>query len=192
VGILTPAAGYPNYLEVGLDQTSVMRNNYLLSGFTVEPLDIEIDAIIYAQNKSFFIIPGQWFNPNPDDTEDNFVARGNKRPFGTDERFPFFGQPLDIKITVNGAVTENMPASASDVSDWAAKWCGIPAKYGSSSLDTYHPGQGITFVYDEVIGCPVILGTPNSYVRADKYGRPLLATPYLPVSPTLIYYGQAI
>lgn len=191
VGILTPAAGYPNYIEVGLDQTSFVRNNYLLSGFAVQPLDVVIEAIIYAQNKSFFIIPGQWFNPNPDDTEENYVKRG-VRPIGTSPHFPYFGQPLDIKITVNGAVTENTPAAAGDTSDWAAKWCGIPAKYGSSDDVTYHPNEGITFTYDELMGCPVILGSPNAYLRMDSYGRPLPAAPKLPVSPTLIFYGQAI
>ncbi|MDO8588160.1 MAG: hypothetical protein Q7T82_14125 [Armatimonadota bacterium] len=192
VGLLTPDAGYMNLMELGLDQTSIARNNYLLSGFVIQPMDIVIEAIIYAQNKSFFVIPGPWFNPNPDDTPENFTSpsRGY-RPLGTRDEFPYFGDPLDIKITLNGAVTENLPASAGDVSEWASKWCGIPEKYGSSSTGTKHPGQGISFMYDEIIGCPRDPDT-NLYLRVDGYGRALPITPNLPVSPTLIFYGQPV
>ncbi|MDO8685002.1 MAG: hypothetical protein Q7N50_16175 [Armatimonadota bacterium] len=209
IGKLTPAVGRPNYIELGLDQTTISRNNYLLSGFAVQPMDIVVEAIIYAQNKSFFIIPGPWFNPNPEDTKAQY-DKTKQRPFGTDPSwapisgsmdrpanptslYPFFGQSLDIKITINGAVTENLPASIADVGEWSAKWCNIPEKYGSSSVDTAHPRDGITYLYDQLLSCP--LADPlnkNSSLRKDKYDRPLPIAPKLPVSPTLIYSGEAL
>ena len=195
IGLITPAVGYPNYLQLGLDQSTWGRNNYLLSCFAIQPLDVVIEAILYAQNKSFFVIPGQWFNPNPDDTPEQYALRNNNRPLGTDPKFPFFGQSLDIKITINGAVTENLPAPVGDVDNWMAKWSNIPSVYGSTTEPSRHPGEGLTYLYDPLIGypwAPAYGGIPAHFIRVDSYGRPLPAAPKLPVSPTLVYYGDAV
>lgn len=178
--------GMPNYFEMLLDQSSYTRNNYLLSAFAVQPLDIRIEAIIYAQNRSFFVIPGNWFNMNPTDVPGN-----SDRPRGVDEMWPFFGQPLDTKITIDGAVTENLPASTSETGEWYSKWGNIPARYGSSSTPTAHPGEGLTFIYDETLGWPVYdKAGKKTPVREDEYGRPLPITPCLPVCESLYYYGE--
>jgi hypothetical protein len=179
--------GYPNYLELGLDQSSYTRNNYQLSLLTVQPLDVRIEAIMYAQERSFFIIPGNWFNMNAADIQRNGQRDGVRRPRGVDPRWPFFGESLDTKITIDGAVTENLPASVADVSEWYSKWSNIPPTYGSSGEPTAHPGDGLTFVYDSMLGWPVVGGMP---VRTDKYGRALPITPRLPVCQSLYYYGE--
>ncbi len=186
---LHTGVGVPNYFEVALDQSTYMRNNYLLSAFTIQPLDVRIEAAMFAQNRSFFVIPGSWFNQNATDTPD--VSTGSRdvpRPRGVDKRWPFYSDALDTKITIDGAITENLPASTADVSEWYSKWSNIPATYGSSGVDTAHGGDGLTFVYDPMLGYPVdSFGRP---VRTDEYGRALPITPRLPMCRDLYYYGE--
>jgi hypothetical protein len=203
---LVTTIGRPNYFEIALDQgsdtRSQTRNNYLLSTFTIQPLDIRIEAIMYAQERSFFIIPGNWFNQNPNDVP---VDPNNKtttiRPRGVAAEWPFYREPLDTKITIDGAITENLPASSSDVAEWYQKWSNIPATYGSSGTATNHPpvniggtavGDGLTFLYDETLGWPLYDDGSGIIrpVRRDAYGRALPITPRLPVCKTLIYYGE--
>ncbi|MDI9637279.1 hypothetical protein QM565_16180, partial [Geitlerinema splendidum] len=42
--------------------------NFLISKTAIAPFDVRIEAVMYAENGSFFVIPGNWFNSNPDDT----------------------------------------------------------------------------------------------------------------------------
>ncbi len=186
-GRLDLNVGRMNFIEVGLDQVNLVQHNYLLSGFTIQPMDIRIEAIIMAQNKSFFIIPGPWFNPDPRDSRANFEATGKRWP-GTSEDFPFYGEPLDIKITFAGCITENRLASRSDVEAWMAKWGKIPEKYGASSKSTYHPGEGLTYIYDPYMSNPRL--PSGQYIRMDRYGRPLPPAPKLPVCTSLVYFGE--
>lgn len=196
-GRLDVSAGYPNRIEVGLDQVVLAQHNYLLSGFTIQPMDIVIEAIILAQDRSFFVIPGPWFNPNPSDTRENYRKTGT-RPPGTLPEFPFYGDPLDIKITISGAVTENQPAPRGDVEAWTAKWGRIPSVYGSSSRPTRHPGDGLTFVYDPLLSNPrnPADGAPiRRKVYVDGLGNriiggPLPIAPKLPVCTGLVYFGS--
>jgi hypothetical protein len=155
-------------------------------------MDVRIEALIYAQEGSFFVLPGRWFNSNPTDTLENYNVRG--RPGGMRDLFPFFGQPLDIRIIIDGAVSENMPATISDVSEWMSKWGSIPLKYGSSGTFTAHPGEGLTILYDDHAGWPYTgLGTSSlSPIRTDKYGRILPIAPRLPVSGGLLYFGDVM
>ena len=74
-------------------------------------------------------------NPGPSDTKANYVANQNNRPLGVDPRWPFYGQPLDVHITIYGAVSENVPASVGDTSAWMEKWGWIPSTHGSSPFD---------------------------------------------------------
>jgi len=176
------AIGRPNYFEIGIDQSSFSRNNYQLSALAIQPLDIRVEAVMYAQDRSFFIIPGNWFNMNATD-----IGIDKYRPRGVDPRWPLFGQPLDTKITIDGAITENYPALVGDVSEWYSKWSNIPEYYGTSDVPTAHPGDGLTFLYDPMVGWPVVGNTP---VRTDSYGRALPITPCLPVCRSLYYYGE--
>ncbi|MBC7808895.1 MAG: hypothetical protein H7145_22405 [Akkermansiaceae bacterium] len=149
-----PAVGITNNLTLQFDPSSdKAKVDYNLSRFGVVPLDIRIEALIYAQEGSFFIIPGPWFNPNPSDTYAQFVANGNRRPGETgaansspsfvDPRFPFYGDPLDIRITMFGAITENLPAEVGDQGAWLQKWGWVPKYYGSTGL-AGTPTQGTT------------------------------------------------
>lgn len=128
------------------------EQDYLFGGAVVTPLDIRIEALIYAQERSFFVIPGYGFNPDPNDTMQNFMATGIRPSYTADERrivqqggahtaemmhkdlFPFYGQPLDVRITVCGAVTQNYTAGPGDQAAWLSRWGYIPTEYGNSKL----------------------------------------------------------
>ena len=185
--------GIPNDLTIALDQTTFTRNNYLMAGLAVVPMDVRIEALIYAQEGSLFVIPGKWFNPNPDDTASKAASYG--RPEGVRKAFPFFGQPLDIRIIIDGTVSENMPAAISDVNEWMSKWGKIPSEYGSSGISTVHPGEGLTLLYDDHAGWPYtgLRGSGTlAAIRKDKYGRTLPLAPRLPVCGGLIYFGDVM
>lgn len=136
--------GYENRIGFQLDHnftTATQGNlNYRLARAAVQPCDIRIEALMYAQNGSFFVIPGEWFNPDSSDTEANYTASG-KRPAGVDDRYPFYGQPLDVKITIFGAVAENVPASVGDVSAWMEKWGWIPPYHGTPETNWASPAH---------------------------------------------------
>ena len=180
------ACGVPNILQIALDSNVYTRSNYWMGGLAILPMDVRIEAIIYAQEGSFFVIPGYWLNPDSGDTSDS-----GHRPPGVDQRFPYYGQPADIRIIVDGAVSENLPASISDVEDWMAHWGRIPETYGSSGIKTAHPNEGITFLYDDHVGWPLDDST-HQPVRVDSYNRALPLTPRLPVSGSLVYFGDVM
>lgn len=181
---LNIAAGMPNILQIALDSNVYTRSNYWMGGVAVMPMDVRIEAILYAQEGSLYVIPGYWMNPNPADTDPT------NRPPGVDPRFPLYGQAPDIRIIIDGAVSENLPAAVSDVQAWMAKWGRIPAFYGSSNISTAHANEGITFLYDDYVGWPLDdAGVP---LRVDKFNRPLPITPKLPVSGSLIYFGDVM
>lgn len=197
-GTLYVVPGITNTIQIALDQSSYTRNNYLMGGFAVQPMDIRIEAVLYAQEGSFFVIPGNWFNPNQEDSAPANQAnrRNTRRPPGVPDRFPFYGDPLDIRIIIDGAISENIPAAMGAVDEWMTKWSNIPPTYGSSSKPTFHAGEGLTILYDDHAGWPYSdLGTaanPRTPIRADKYGRPLPIAPRLPVSGSLIYFGDVM
>ena len=137
-----PLIGSDNVFTLSYD-TARSQVSYRLTRFAVAPLDIRIEALMYAQEGSFFIIPGPWFNPDQNDTFATFVAAG-KRPL-TDEvasqtrrqinpLFPFYKEPMDIRITFFGAITENLPAEIGDQGAWQEKWGWVPDAYGSTGL----------------------------------------------------------
>lgn len=204
----------------------------VISRVAILPMDIRIEAVLYAQTRSFFVIPGEWFNDHADDTLDKYAnpppapnGQTATAPFSTrgagiadsdvnQARYPFYGQPIDLKITIYGAVSEAHPADIGAQSEWMKKWGWIPQYHGSltgaGSVQTTAepsghpnpyatssnpmPGIGLSIVYDPQCGFPVgstLTGaTGYTYMRADAYGNPLPFAPCLPVCPGLLYSGQ--
>lgn len=237
VGILYPnhqqpypvntAVGIDNLFRVMFDPSAGLPNlsGYRLSRFGVAPLDIRIEALLYAQERSLFIIPGPWFNPDPNDTYARYVLPDPLRSGGgarnyragdvlgqsrVNPLFPFHGEPLDIKITFYGAISENMPAEIGDQGSWLEKWGWVPRFYGSTGLPAapgYTPnaqarttvhgprsrtagligsndlGAGIVFQYDPRWEAP-------GDTRSDRFGRQLPLAPRLPVAPGFLYRGE--
>lgn len=226
--ILSPTAnltagGDPYLLAVrrdpGTDQ-STSTQDLLLERAAVLPADIDIEAVLFAQTKSFFIIPGPSFNTSADDNLTTFI-NGTLRPSLTGlavtadpeyirrSRYPFYGQPIDMKIIVRGSVSEARPADISAQTAWMENWGWIPQAHGSLTGTAVELSNrnvvnltssqksapiGLTFLYNPLAGYPYMADptTPanSSYLRTDIYGRPLPYTPKLPVCAGQLYAGQ--
>ncbi len=217
----------------------IAPNDYLLSRNAVVPHDIRIEATIYAQEGSFVVIPGYWFNENPNDRRDVFnqrvqtyIANGSTqvdaiqtaqadrlRDFGSQPEAPFYGEPMDVRVTVVGAISENMPLPMSYQTEWLKKWGWIPRQLGArfrisggtvepTLIPSKHVPAGydisnggsdrwvpnFSVQYDPALGTARVNGfadsPANPYVRFDQLGRPLPPLPRLPVSPALAYFGE--
>ena len=196
--------GVVNRVGIQIDQSlplAIPPQDCYVSRAFVAPIDIRIEALIYAQNGSFFVIPGPWCNPDPTDTRQNWINNGRRRPLGVNALWPFYGEPPDVRVILSGAISENLPAPIGDCSAWMEKWGWIPYEHGSSGefadyrtdlLDPTDPSddrrRGLTFVYDGQLSSPYdSAGVP---VRVDDYGRTLPLLPKLPVSPQLLYFGE--
>jgi len=178
---------------------------YYLSAVTVQPMDVKIEAMVYAQQGSFFVIPGPWFNPNPNDRRDRFsnqLTRLNN--FGAYPDYPFYGEPLDIRVSIIGAVAENFAPQMSDQEEWLRHWAWIPKEFGASGthIPTEHEPPGfnsspyvpnLAVVYDPCFSTASVNGIIDQNaqpLRTDRFGRWLPPTPKLPVSPQLLYFGE--
>lgn len=168
------------YLRIFIDNYS--KGDYIMGNVAITPLDVRIEALNYAQNGSFFVIPGYWFNPDSNYKADSSNDKKN---------FWQMGESIDVKITIDGAISENMMADKSDQISWMEKWGDTfePAFYKSSAstYPSYHNGSGLTILYDDYLAYPVV---DNEPIRYDRYARMLPITPKLPVSSTLIYKGR--
>ncbi|MFM9872083.1 MAG: hypothetical protein ACKVQS_01305 [Fimbriimonadaceae bacterium] len=210
--------------------------NVLVARTAITPADVRIEAVMYAQNGSFFVIPGQWFNTNPDDlrasfeqsytpalnTDDlntalinygggaNLLQAQQRRyeRFGTSPEVPFYGEPLAVRISISGSISENMPAPMSMQAEWLKKWGWMPRRLGGSgrSLPSQHVDGGVllagqltvpnlNLVYDPVLATAAVpvnatATSPLQAVRVDAVGRTLPPVPRMPVSPTLAYFGD--
>ena len=147
--------GHRNTLRFGVDLgyygggTGV--SSYLLGGAAISPMDVRIEATIYAQNGTFFIIPGLPLNPNAGsdsrsqallnatNNNPNAPAGSMARIAGTDPLFPFADEPYDCRITIVGAISENFTASAAEQGEWMKHWGWIPQVYGSTGKDLNYP-----------------------------------------------------
>ena len=219
------------------DPNSTIKGSVYLERVAILPMDVRIEAVLYAQNKSFFVIPGQSFNTDTADTINNYgngktvdyvsdsasnnkyVKRGtiinNADPNFQQQRYPFAGQPIDLRITVSGSVSEARPADISAQNAWMQKWGWIPQFHGSMiggkayGLDTPIPAElaghqrpvgstpgpatGLSIIYDPQCALPYSV-TPAGVAtpfRMDANGYPLPFAPRLPVCAGMLYVGQA-
>lgn len=222
--VLTGTGAYGTY-ELLLDESNYLAfrsnnvgpgstNDYLLARAAAVPHDVRIEAAIYAEEGCFFVIPGQWFNPDPNDRRDTYSSLGlnddereqaRRETFGAFPDMPFYGEPPDIRIQVIGAVAENMPPPISQQAEWLKKWGWIPRELGATNQlipwhhvpngydvtagDLYVPNLTITYDLDLASGRAGGFDTAT-YLRTDSYGRALPPMPRLPVSPSLAYFGE--
>jgi type II secretory pathway pseudopilin PulG len=141
-------------------------------------VDVEIDAALYAEHGSWYIIPGSWPTAGPEPT-------GGDPDYDPDVS-PLPGEPMDIRITVRGAVSENRTAPLGDVNDWTAKWRGSDEGWLPTSPN-YNPDLEISkftlrYLYDSSLRRALVPGDPSSPPRLPK----------LPVSPAMIAWGERI
>lgn len=141
-----------------------------------QPLSIKVQAVIYAYTKSWFVIPAPFFNDNPADTRANFLARkaANTLPWratGTlpadDDSYPFYNEPLPIRIELDGAVSENAPAPPSEQALWIQRsWLqnpGIDMRVVPEPNQTAQYAPDITYTYDHNLRRMVRVRFVNPY-----------------------------
>lgn len=190
--------------------------NYILSRLASTPTDVRIEAAMFAEEGAFFVIPGPSFNVNSDDTRARFnrdvantnfdmAQRRRFEQFGAAPETPFYGEPLDARITVVGAVSENMPPPIAQQAEWQRRWGWIPRFMGATGrlIPTSHIPTGynivganpqdyyvpnLTINYDPALALASADGL--NPIRMNKDGQPLPPMPRLPVSPTLAYFGE--
>lgn len=156
-------------------------NDYLLGRLALAPHDIRIEASMFAENGSFFVIPGPWFNPNPNDNYNAWLAasagdpnQGNRwrlENFGSTPNIPFYGEPLDVRILISGSISENMPPTASQQAEWVRKWGWIPKRQGAATADTLpfqhlsnDPGlSAAPYVPNIIVGYDPVLATGRRF-----------------------------
>ncbi len=215
-----------NNISVGL-QTGIGNLgavfDYNLAKIWVQPLDVRIEAMIYAQDGSFAVVSGPWANNNSRDTAENLANYLNSsNPASVDlsstealnrrwqvcgvrdARFPFYEEPVDIRVRIVGSISENRPMSIQDQQVWLSHWGWIPTRYGSSgknvpdlhitpnpSKPNDDPGASPNLTMEYCF--PQLVADADGYygqLREDEYGRPLPPMPSLPVCPGFVYFGQ--
>jgi len=230
--LLTAPAGNTNGIQsFGVQTDTAFRlqmtgfqdltgKNYELARVAVVPHDIRIEAAIFAEEGSFFVIPGPPFNVNNRDTREAFMAdvranslvdaqRNRYRNFGSMPESPFYNEPLSVRITIVGAVAENMPAPMAQQAEWQRKWGWMPRKIGGTEV--LIPKQWLPRTdYDVTGDNPANYWIPNLTVNYDpalalgtndvRTGTPIRTSPdglwtlpplpRLPVSPSLAYFGE--
>jgi len=135
-----------------------------------DPLPVRIEAMVYAQNGSWFILPGPWFNEDADEVPPENGTPEEMEAWYAAHLSPAYHEPLNIHLTFSGAITENMPAAMGDVADWTSKWCGMDGA----------TGLYLSYEYDPLLRwSPVWQGT---YLRFRN----------LPLTADLLVWGERI
>lgn len=203
--------------DLGLDGISgLASSNYVLARAAVVPHDIRIEALIYAEEGSFFVIPGAPYNFKVGDTRQEFAANvastslvvaQQKRfeDYGSTPETPFFGEPVPVKISIVGAISENMPAPISMAAQWQRQWGWlprelsgtgrlIPRQWVPASTNINVAGAvvpNLTLTYDSTLGTASASTAVVDPVRTAQGGLWILPpAPRLPVSKQLAYFGE--
>lgn len=178
--------------NVGTDPT----NDYLVARAAVVPGDVRIEASMFAENGCFFVIPGPPFNPNPNDRRDVFnqavvnyggfssaaaiqqAQQDRKENFGSSPEIPFYGEPLDVHVSIVGAISENMPAPIDQQAQWIKKWGWIPAQEAA--------------LYDFSGPTPRPILIPKSHVPSGYNINPANPSPSLFVPNLIVTYDPVL
>lgn len=121
------------------DPLAPNQQAYLLSRVSVLPTDrplrIRIEAMIYAFNGSWFVIPPPFFSQDGDDVGldsrarlVNTNARAAKTFPSTYGPYPFSNEALNVEVQVVGAINENFPAEPAETAAWTTRtWVNNPS-----------------------------------------------------------------
>jgi hypothetical protein len=178
--------------NVGSDPT----NDYLLARAAMIPGDVRIEASMYAETGSFFVIPGPSFNPNPNDRRDVFeqavttyggfgseaairqAQQERLENYGSFPQTPFYGEPVDVRVAIVGSISENMPAPLDQQAQWIKRWGWIPAQ------------QGGRYDFSGATPRPVLI--PKSHVPAGYDINPGSTSPALYVPNLIVNYDPVL
>jgi hypothetical protein len=158
-------------------------------------INAKVNALIYAQRGSWFVIPGAYFDENTYTAD--FDGDGDVD--ADDSLWAARMRRYNYRITVRGCITEDHTAEVDDLHDWSNKWA-----FPIYDADTMALSWGtIDYEFDERLrivrdqGLTSLDDTPTRRLRvtSSRLHTPqanLPKLPLLPVSPTLLYYGEAL
>jgi hypothetical protein len=163
--------GVRNYIVLTVPVAG-STNDYRLAGFQVLPSKINLDALVFAQEGSWFVLPGPWFNGAWNNTGNDVDNTG---PLTTVPSYRMAlgaipaasGGAAQPAIVFNGAITESHTAALGDAHDWLSKWSG--------------PQALISYTFD---------GGLRATPYYDAGGNKLPRIPKLPCPPGLIIWGK--
>jgi hypothetical protein len=177
-------------------------NDYLIARAAMVPNDVRIEASLYAEDGSFFVIPSPWFNPNPNDRRDTYLARVNAvgvaqaqseryENFGSAPITPFYGEPIDVKVKIVGSVSQNMPVPMSQQAEWLKKWGWIPRSLGDarnpSGNNMRIPAQHVPAGYDLAtdLYVPNLIITYDPALGSGRAWDPANPSPFSTANPAI-------
>ncbi|MCK4324262.1 MAG: hypothetical protein KAW89_07005, partial [Armatimonadetes bacterium] len=186
-GYIDPGAGALNALRFVMPTSSLIdtanggNSNvepYLLKKFKLHEYDAigsitgsihaKINAVMYAQDGCFFVIPGRYFKEDVLGPDVKAYLRYN----------------YDVEI--RGAITENFHPGPAVVREWQEKWA-YPAGAEWNS---------IRYIYDETLlaaRTQPLTTLSGANVRSSltaSWHSNTVKVPLLPASPDLLYYGE--
>ncbi|HEX2950147.1 MAG TPA: hypothetical protein VHV83_11390 [Armatimonadota bacterium] len=163
-------------------------------GVAVSGGDIQVDALVYAQRGSWYVIPGKYFNNEKDEAG---------QPIDDKWPNPKYHEPLDIHITVNGAIVMNRPVPLDMEEESQRHWRGSNLDYYTTDGTTpalWDPKNatwngnlwrwtdrrmGISYHYDATLMIPACYTRDEDGAVETFFPR----LPKLPVSPTTFSFG---
>ena len=142
-----------------------------------DPMPVRVEAMVYAQNGSWFILPGPWFNEDPDEMPTPDLDTMQKIQGWFNGRVvPAYHEPLNLQLIFYGAITENRPAPVGDVTDWTSKWSGM---YRANAAED---GAYLRYEYDPMLRWATRKDGGQLYPRF----------PNLPLTPDLLIWGERV
>jgi hypothetical protein len=153
--------------------------DYHLYDLTIQPLTVNVDALVYAQRGSWYVLAGPWFDDGDEDEQSRLPQQINI-DYGLPGQpgFPRPHEPSDINLVFRGAISENRTAPIGDALTWTQRWRGADEWWQVSDIGTDAPAtHGLQYRYDPYLRL-------NVGDEANPVNRPRL--PRLPVSPVLI------
>jgi len=137
----------------------------------------KINALIYAENGCWFVIPGSYYDASRQSTDpaaQSAFARRMRR--------------YNYDICVRGTITEAFHAEPEAVRDWSDKWA-YPVGAGGWGTIRYEFDESLRRARDQAI--TTLSGNQRvaaAVLATEQANLPVL--PLLPVSPDLVFYGE--
>lgn len=190
-----PAAALPWDLATYVDPTPGLSNGFVLrhadpnlgagstsywlkkwkiaefngNGLPVGGINAQVNAVVFAERGCWYVLNGDYF--------DDQVA-------GPDA---VYDRRYNYQVTFTGTIAENFTASVEAVQDWTDKLA-YPAEYSGPDISTLTRWGTIEYNFDETLRTVRFHGAVADPINP---AANLPRMPLQPVSPDLVYYGEA-
>lgn len=172
--------------DVALKNMKIERFYYDGSFDEAQPrvgLDMVVSALMYAERGSFFVIPGNWYDPRAETLSDVLDS-----DLGVTAVRLARLKRYNYRVTVNGAIAVNSWATPMEMADWTDKWSYPPNQVRQSDGTLSDSALGGTTIFNEYGS---VRYRYDWGLRSNAAGRPnLVHLPALPASPGLVYVGE--